>query len=49
LLVGLALIGAGGLLYAGLFFLFGLAREEREWFTAAATHVWRRTQAAVAA
>ena len=36
-------MAAGGALYAGLFILFGLDREERQWFSSAITQVWRRS------
>ncbi len=36
-------MAAGGILYAGLFILFGLDREERQWFSSAITQVWRRS------
>jgi O-antigen/teichoic acid export membrane protein len=49
LIAALALLACGGLLYAAIFFTFGLAREERRWFTAAVNHVWRRTQGLAAA
>jgi O-antigen/teichoic acid export membrane protein len=38
-------MAAGALLYAGLFYMFGLDREERRWFSSAVTHVWRRSLA----
>jgi hypothetical protein len=41
-------MAAGGVLYAGLFILFGLDREERQWFSAAITQVWRRSFAMAA-
>jgi len=44
LIAALALLAAGGLLYAAIFFAFGLGREERRWFTSAVSQVWRRTQ-----
>jgi O-antigen/teichoic acid export membrane protein len=34
-------MGAGALLYAGLFFLFGLDRQERQWLTAAMVQLKR--------
>lgn len=45
----LAQLAAGGLLYAAIFFLFGLARDERQWFTATVTQVWRRRSERLAA
>jgi O-antigen/teichoic acid export membrane protein len=41
----LAHIALGGLIYAGTFFLFGLDRTERQWFSSAVTQVWRRSLA----
>ncbi len=41
----LAHIAAGGAFYAGVFFLFGLNRTERQWFSSAVTQVWRRSLA----
>jgi O-antigen/teichoic acid export membrane protein len=42
-LVGvIAHLAAGGLLYAAIFFLFGLDRQERQWFSAAINQVVRR-------
>lgn len=38
-------IALGGVLYAGLFFLVGIDRTERQWFSSAITQVWRRSLA----
>jgi O-antigen/teichoic acid export membrane protein len=35
-------LAAGGLLYAGIFVLFGLDREERRWFLSAFNTMWTR-------
>jgi hypothetical protein len=35
----------GGALYAGVFFMFGIDRQERKWFSSALTQVWRRSLA----
>jgi purine-cytosine permease-like protein len=45
----LAHLAAGGLLYVALFFLFGLGRDERRWFSAAFNQVWRRGSQRLAA
>jgi hypothetical protein len=45
----LAQLAIGGLLYAALFFLFGLARDERRWFSSALNQVWRRSSQRLAA
>jgi O-antigen/teichoic acid export membrane protein len=34
----------GGLLYAAIFFLVGLDRQERQWFSSALNQVWRRSR-----
>ena len=49
LLAVLAHLAMGGLLYAALFYLFGLGRDERQWFTSAFTQVWRRRSERLAA
>jgi O-antigen/teichoic acid export membrane protein len=38
----LAHLAAGGLLYVALFYLFGLGRDERRWFSTALNQMWRR-------
>jgi O-antigen/teichoic acid export membrane protein len=49
LLAVLAQLAVGGLLYAAIFFQFGLGRDERLWFTSALTQVWRRRAERLAA
>ena len=49
LLFVLAHLAAGGLLYAAIFFLFGLARDERQWLTSAFNQVVRRRSERLAA
>lgn len=44
LIAALALLAFGGLLYGAIFFSFGLAREERNWFRSTVNQFWRRTQ-----
>lgn len=41
--IAMAHVGLGGAVYAGIFFLFGLDRTERQWFSSAVTQVWRRS------
>ncbi len=48
LIPALALLAFGSVLYGGIFFAFGLAREERAWFTAAANHMWSKRPLAAA-
>lgn len=45
----LAHLAVGGLMYAVLFFMFGLGREERRWFASALNQVWRRRSPGLAA
>jgi O-antigen/teichoic acid export membrane protein len=49
LLAVLAQLACGGLLYAGIFFSFGLGRDERRWFRSALTQVLRRRSERLAA
>jgi O-antigen/teichoic acid export membrane protein len=42
-------MGAGALTYAALFFTCGLDREERQWFVAKLTELWRRRSQVLAA
>lgn len=49
LMAVLAQLAFGGLLYAGIFFSFGLGRDERRWFRSALTQVWRRRSEHLAA
>jgi O-antigen/teichoic acid export membrane protein len=49
LIAVLAHLGGGAVMYAALFFAFGLDREERQWFTRKLTELWRRRSQMLAA
>lgn len=49
LIAVLAHMGIGAVVYAALFFAFGLDREERQWFAGKLSELWRRRSQVLAA